>query len=453
VAKRRPALRNPLGLILRAGTFAGASDRELVERFLSRRGEFAEAAFEALVLRHGPTVLAVCRRLLSDPNDADDAFQATFLVLARKAASVRNSESLGTWLSAVARRVANHSRLAAHRRSAVERSAAATSAKFAPAQHNWEIWDEVERLPRTLQAAVLLCYLEGLTHEQAAARLNWPVGTVRSRLARARAQLRGRLRRAGFSESAELFQMPAVHSLCVPERLVNPMVKAALFTAARDGAEVGPVSASVASLAKGAIFAMSAAKLKALAAVLVATGFLVCGAVYAFQDSYDRGGDPLIGNTNKNRFSASRKGVVDESSKIALDGWDRPQPKKGHPESFPSRIVLLVNQARERQDRGEFGSALETLVTVQELVGQWRRLLAREVSEPTPTNIRDDVAKKGAPEARGKTAIERSDSSANDRRLDELERTVRQILRMLEADRGRFGRGGPGEEAPQQKNQ
>ena len=130
-------------------------------------------------------VLAVCRRVLGDPHDAEDAFQATFLVLVRKAGSIRKRGSLADWLHGVAFRVSAHARADSARRRAVERRAG-TGASIAyetiPADR--DVWDEVERLPRDLRAAVVLCYLEGLTHEQAAGRLGWPVGTVRSRLAR-----------------------------------------------------------------------------------------------------------------------------------------------------------------------------------------------------------------------------------------------------------------------------
>ena len=203
--KQRRAYLEPLDRLFRAGTSAGLSDRQLLERFATRHDEAAEAAFEALVRRHGPMVLSVCRRVLSDPNDAHDAFQATFLVLVRKAATVRKQDSLPSWLYGVARRVSAHARAASIRRSVVERSAGAVrSTEYETKPLDREILEEVDRLPGQLRSLVILCYLEGLTHEQASAKLSWPVGTVRSRLARAREILRTRLTRRGLAPTSGL---------------------------------------------------------------------------------------------------------------------------------------------------------------------------------------------------------------------------------------------------------
>ena len=197
--QRRPGLLCLIDQLFRTGTAAGLSDEQLLERFATRHDEAAEAAFAALMERHGPMVLSVCRRTLTDPHDALDAFQATFLVLIRKAGSVRKRGSLASWLFGVARRVSARARRAATRRREVERSAERRNVVASEtATACGEVWEEVDRLPETLRAAVVLCYLEGLTHEQAADRLGWPVGTVRSRLARARNRLRARLARRGL---------------------------------------------------------------------------------------------------------------------------------------------------------------------------------------------------------------------------------------------------------------
>ncbi len=176
-----------------SGTAAGLSDRQLLERFADRRDPSAEAAFEAMVRRHGPMVLRACRGALADPNDAHDAFQATFLVLVRRADAVRGIDSLGGWLHGVACRVAARVRVDAARRRAVENDASryvneAVSSND-PADLDREeagaiVEEEVHRLPSRYRAVVLLCYGESLTQEQAAARLGCPLGTVRSRLAR-----------------------------------------------------------------------------------------------------------------------------------------------------------------------------------------------------------------------------------------------------------------------------
>src|SRR4029077_4544240 len=151
------ALFGPIGRLFRTGTVAGLSDAQLLERFILRHDEAAEAAFAALVERHGPMVLAVCRRVLNDPHDAQDAFQATFLVLVRKASTVRRRQSVAEWLYGVALRVSAHSWADSARRRSVERQAgtrSSTTYEMTPA--DLDVWDEVEHLPRDLRAAVVL---------------------------------------------------------------------------------------------------------------------------------------------------------------------------------------------------------------------------------------------------------------------------------------------------------
>ena len=167
----------------------------------------AEAAFEALVARHGPMVLGVCRRALADPDDVEDAFQATFLVLVRRARSVRVGDSLGRWLYGVARRVAAKARARSERARAAVRTArrSSRSPRSRPADRVEllaALDEEVSRLPEKYRAPVVLCHLEGLSHAEAAARLRWPVGTVSGRLSRARDLLRDRLVRRGLAPTA-----------------------------------------------------------------------------------------------------------------------------------------------------------------------------------------------------------------------------------------------------------
>src|SRR5262245_30951032 len=194
-----------LARIFRGESAAGLSDRELLAQFAGG-GDRAESAFAALVGRHGPMVAAVCRRWLRDPADAADAFQATFLVLVRRAPSIRVEESLGPWLHGVGVRVARRARAAADRRKGRERTnldafePAATATTPDPADALRAVLDEaLDRLPSAYRRALVLCYLEGSTHEEAAQALNCPVGTVRSRLARGRDLLRSRLTRRGLA--------------------------------------------------------------------------------------------------------------------------------------------------------------------------------------------------------------------------------------------------------------
>ncbi len=195
------AFGEPLEALFGGGTCAGLSDGQLLERFLAGRNEAGELAFETLVSRHGPAVLRVCRGVLRDPNDVHDAFPAVFLVLARRAGAIRRRASLGSWLYGVAVRVAARARVAVVRRSIRDRRTAQAAQAIVAAgpiqdgdslaeRHEGAliIHQEVNRLPERFRAPIVLCYLEGLTHDEAAARLSWPVGTVRSRLFRARAR-------------------------------------------------------------------------------------------------------------------------------------------------------------------------------------------------------------------------------------------------------------------------
>ncbi len=190
-----------LEAVAHTGTLAACSDAQLLDRFRRHRDE---AAFGALVQGHGPMVRAVCRRIVADPHTADDAFQATFLVLARRAGSVRDADRLGPWLHRVAVRVATRAAQDDRRR---QRREVADSARVANApapvgpdpDRSRLLHEELDRLPDRYRLPVLLCDLQRLTHEEAAARLGWPVGTVKGRQARARDRLRDRLTRRGLA--------------------------------------------------------------------------------------------------------------------------------------------------------------------------------------------------------------------------------------------------------------
>lgn len=206
-----------LQALFSAGTAGNLSDAQLIERFLSGRAEVAEPAFATLVARHGNVVMGACQAILRDRHDAEDAFQATFLVFARKAGSVRNSEALGCWLYGVARRVAARARrLVARRRDAERRGALAMSnrTESCPADYWSELYEELDLLPTRYRAPIVLCDLEGHTYEEAARQLQCPRGTVQSRLSRGRERLRGRLLRRGITIAstalaATLFERPA----------------------------------------------------------------------------------------------------------------------------------------------------------------------------------------------------------------------------------------------------
>ncbi len=224
-----------LDALFDSGVVGNLPDGQLIERFTSRHREAAELAFHALVDRHGPMVLRVCRRVLDDPNDAEDAFQATFLVLLRRAGSIRECESVASWLHGVAHRVASRARVESARRRRIERRGIRPEAGHHDQAERLDleslIDEELTRLPEKYRAPVVLCYLEGLTHEGAAARLGWPVGTVRGRLARARDLLRSRLVRRGIAAPSAVaaigaFAAPPARA-SVPAALGEATVRAA----------------------------------------------------------------------------------------------------------------------------------------------------------------------------------------------------------------------------------
>jgi RNA polymerase sigma factor (sigma-70 family) len=210
-----PSLVRELGSLFDGDSVAGLTDRQLLERFNDRRDATGEIALAALVARHGPMVLHVCRQLLGDRHHAEDAFQAVFLVLARKARSIRDPDLLGNWLYGVALRTARKARVQLIRRrkheegDAMSRPGVAIEPMVEPAEpavlarEQAEILHrEIDRLPSPFRLPVVLCYLEGLTLDEAARRLKCPAGTVRSRLARACAKLRRALTRRGVALSA-----------------------------------------------------------------------------------------------------------------------------------------------------------------------------------------------------------------------------------------------------------
>jgi RNA polymerase sigma factor (sigma-70 family) len=292
---RSSHLLHQVGRLFGAGVSGGLTDAQLLERFTTRcaasvdaRGD-AESAFEVLVARHGPMVLGVCRRALTDPNEVEDAFQATFLVLVRRAKSVRVDDSLGRWLHGVACRVAAKDRSRSRRvlpgniDCAVEPEASALasdrSGLFAALD------EEVRRLPEKYRAPVVLCHLEGLSHAEAADRLRWPVGTVSGRLSRARALLKDRLVRRGHSRTAGALGTllaPGAARAAVPECLVAATARAAIGFATTGKLGGGVASTSAVLLMNEVLRAAVAFKLKVGAAVLVAvasTAVVVPGVV------------------------------------------------------------------------------------------------------------------------------------------------------------------------------
>ncbi len=276
----------------REGSLAEMGDGFLLDRFLARVGAASEAAFEVLVRRHGPMVLSVCRGVLRDDHAAADAFQATFLVLARRAATIRDRDGLAPWLGRVARRVAVRARAEAIDRAARERRAARWVAETAPVAADLaglevaaRVGAEVDRLPESDRVLLQMTYWQGKTYEEAAALLSWPTGTVRSRLSRIRERLRGRLIRVGLAPGLAAAAATAMGgdatAATLPEALVRQTARAAAQSAADLTAAVtsGVVPAPVAALVNGELAMMTRFPWKSIAGLLLLGGSLTAGVV------------------------------------------------------------------------------------------------------------------------------------------------------------------------------
>ncbi len=240
------------------------SDADLLQRFAVQRDE---AAFEALLRRHGPLVWSVCRRVLGEEHAAEDAFQATFLVLVRKARSVSKRASIRSWLYGVALRVA----LRARQQEQLRRRREHETPIRRPGEATWQdlrpiLDEEIQRLPEKYRLPIILCYLEGQTNDEAARLLNCPRGTIATRLARARERLRVRLLRHGVTLSSVTLTAlltDKVMSAAVPPLLLAQAAKLALM---------GATSNSITTLAEGVLHAMFLSKIKmALAFVVIAS--------------------------------------------------------------------------------------------------------------------------------------------------------------------------------------
>jgi RNA polymerase sigma factor (sigma-70 family) len=261
---------------------ARLGDGELLGRFLERRDG---AVLTALVRRHGPMVWGVCRRLLSH-HDAEDAFQATFLVLVKKAATVRPRELVGNWLYGVAHQTALQARRAAARRRTREVQVTVMPDPQAARQQQCPdvqplLDQELSRLPDHYRAVLVLCELEGRTRREVARQLGVPEGTVAGRLARARALLAKRLTARGVTLSAGALAAVLAHnaaSAAVPYAVVSGAIRAAALVAAGRAAAAGPVSVKAVALTEGVLRAMLMSKLKAVVAVVLVLGFLMTGA-------------------------------------------------------------------------------------------------------------------------------------------------------------------------------
>jgi RNA polymerase sigma factor (sigma-70 family) len=314
----------------RAGQLRAAgelTDGQLLECFVSRH---EGTALETLVRRHGPMVWGVCRRVLRNHHDAEDAFQAAFLVLVRKAASVRPREMVGNWLYGVARQTALKARATATRRRTRERQGTdmpEPAAKEPDFDDVLAVLDqELSALPDKYRAAIVLCDLEGKTRKEAARQLGVPEGTLAARVARGRAMLAKRLARHGLIVSSGALA-GLLSQRAVPAAVMSATIKTVRLLAA--GQATGAVAARVAHLTEGVLKTMLLTRAKSALGIGLVVGLLMLGSVFGYHTfaadkpappPKDRLADTLI-LLDKQWWEAASKHDVDTLSKILADDW------------------------------------------------------------------------------------------------------------------------------------
>jgi RNA polymerase sigma factor (sigma-70 family) len=313
------------------GTIMGCSDAQLLERYIAGHDD---AAFEALVAHHGPMVLGVCRGVLNDPNDAEDAFQATFLILVKKSTTLRRREALGPWLYQVAHRVAIRSNAIAARRRACERRAgqmAATTTASGPSALDeplQALHQEIARLPERLRRAIILCDLQSLPQNRAAGELRLSERTLQRRLNEGRRRLKDRLIRRGLAPEGAVLGSAFLRQACiaVPPAWGRATVRAALATASQS-VNVGIISAGASKLAREVLRIMLLQKLTLASAILVAAGLITWGASAALvgldqepsQNVADRPSPPLQQNA-ETAVARPERNEPDPPGKITIRG-------------------------------------------------------------------------------------------------------------------------------------
>jgi RNA polymerase sigma factor (sigma-70 family) len=332
-----------------------------LERFLE---DGDGSAFEALVSLHGPMVLGICRRMLRDPRDVEDAFQATFLVLVRKAPTIREPGLLSSWLYGVAYRVANRARVRAIQRltreigiERIEDHAADISPEVA--EIGPVLDEELSRLPARYREPLLLCYFEGRTHDQAAEQLRCPVGTVRSRMARGRDLLKRRLTRRGYAPVAAILagdpsflSRLAVES--VPTALVATTLRTISGIATLRSLQAGAVAAPILTLTQGVLTTMKLGQLTWVGLAMLATS-LSAGGVIAV--AFARGQSPGSGAV----FEPSQEKSVEGA--IAVPAQTPSGREQTIAEAFDARLRALETKIDTLLSRSSSTPSTEAATT------------------------------------------------------------------------------------------
>jgi RNA polymerase sigma factor (sigma-70 family) len=355
--------------IFRGDTVFGLSEWQLLERYLERRDEIA---FEALVARHGPMVLGVCRRMLANPTDVDDAFQATFLVLVRRARQLGPRDAIGPWLHGVAIKVALRARSEAARRrrfGAIDvEPAALPDRSLADRELSAVLDQELNRLPSKYRSPLVLCYLEGQTHEQAAEQLNWPIGTVKGRLARARDLLRSRLVRRGLAPSAGALAMALGNesSAALHHQLLSRTVQLSLKNAL-DQATRQVASCSITSLVEGVLTAMLVNKIKWIGLTVLVAGLALTGAgVMARQGAPAPDRRPTAPVTSQN----SARVEVPERTKDPVGEWQNAKHSRPWSQD-PYQELLKATRAAYQVAWESFMNGVDSPEQVYEASRRW----------------------------------------------------------------------------------
>jgi len=383
------ALGKQMRTLFDVGALGALPDRGLLDHF-ARGGETSDAAFATLVERHGAMVLHVCRRLLADSHLAEDAFQVTFLLLARRARSIHNPDALAGWLHRVARRVALRALGGIRRRNDRE---IAQAGEIAAADDNplersevaAIVHEEIDRLGDAQRLPILLCAFEGLSHEEAAQRLRWPVGTVKSRLVRGRRRLEGRLARRGLAPAvalaAGLVARPAA-AAPVPLALAMATTRAAMQQAAVTAVGAGslaasvPVSSSPFLLLQKELSALLLAKVE-LAAVLTLVGAAVVLVGIALASLPHRKTQEIEPRPARAATSEAKAPVVpkrDLPNVVQSDGGS-PKNQKRIPSEEKKSLVVTIPERRfsafgEQVERA-IRAGVEFLKAQQRPDGSW----------------------------------------------------------------------------------
>jgi multidrug efflux system membrane fusion protein len=406
----------------------GVSDAELLQRFVATRDE---AAFELLLWRHAGLVFGVCRRVLRDVHDAEDAFQATMLILARRAGRIRKQDALAGWLYKVAYHTSLTLRGKRARRMAQERRLAAditTPSSLADAAEDQELQAvlslEVSRLPERLRSLIVLCYLEGKTVDQAAAQLGCPRGTAASRLARARARLRIRLTRRGLALAAGLAVLQQAGAAPQPGHLISTLLPSVLGSS-RAMAGEPTLSQSVVTLANEVLKTMFWQKLRITTILMAVVGVLLAGGGVAVHIRAGSGAEPpdIAGG---------------ENPKPPQQG--QPVVKEPPPDNIGVKSVKVSKpQRREYVPHIDYMGRLEALRTVEvraSVGGRLEKIDFRPGAEVKKGDVLFEVDSAAYRLALDKAEADVASADANRKRSDaEIRRARRQMEnRLLDQD-------------------